>query len=86
MGAGWPKPLPGQLQESLGGGCEISDRRRLCRWLYKLAGALQKVPPPQRQVRRKILRNKHPPSFNHCQIMYGFAIVCIHTSYIPIQF
>ncbi len=82
MGAGRPKPGPGQLQELLGGGREISDRRQLCRHLWKLAGALQKVRLPPRRVLRKISRNKHPPSSNCCQIMYGFAFVCIHTSYI----
>ncbi len=80
MGAGRPERGPGQLQERLGGGRETSDRRRLRCCLQKLAGALQKVRPPWRQVRRKILRNKHPPSSNRCQFIYRFAFVCIHTS------
>ncbi len=49
MGAGRPEPVPGQLQERLGGGRDTSDRRRLRRCLQKLGGALQKVRPPQRQ-------------------------------------
>jgi hypothetical protein len=81
MGAGRPEPRPGQLQEHLGGGRQTSDCRRLRRRLQKLAGALQKVRPPQRRVRRKILRNKHPPSSNRCQFIYRFAFVCIYTSY-----
>jgi hypothetical protein len=81
MGAGRPKPGPGQLQECLGGGRKISDRCQLRRRLYKLAGALQKVRLPQQRVSQKILRNKHPPSSNRCQIMYGIAFVCIHTLY-----
>ncbi len=40
MGAGMPEPGPGQLQERLGGGRQTSDRRRLCRHLQKLGGAL----------------------------------------------
>jgi hypothetical protein len=39
------------------------------------------VRPPRRQVRRKILRNKHPPSSNTSQFIDGFAFVCIHTLY-----
>jgi hypothetical protein len=81
MGAGRPEPGPGQPQECLGGGRETSDRRRLRRRLQKLAGALQKVRPPRRRVRRKILRKKHPPSSNRCQLIYRFAFFCIHTSY-----
>ncbi len=80
MGAGRPEPGPGQLQERLGGGRDTSDRRRLRRHLQKLGGALQKVRTPRRQVRRKILRNKHPPSSNCCHFIYTFAFVCIHTS------
>jgi hypothetical protein len=76
-----PEPGPGQLQERLGGGRDTSDRRRLRRHLQKLEGALQKVRPPRRQVPRKILRNKHPPSSNRCHFIYTFAFVCIHTSY-----
>ncbi len=82
MGAGMPEPGPGQLQERLGGGRHTSDRRRL----LKLGGALQKVRPPRRQVHRKILRNKHPPSSNRCHFNYTFAFVCIHTSYIRVHF
>jgi hypothetical protein len=82
MGAGMPEPGPGQLQERLGGGRHTSDRRRLRRCLQKLGGALQKAHPPRRQVRRKILRNKHTPSSNRCHFNYTFAFVCIHTSYI----
>ncbi len=78
MGAGMPEPGPGQHQERLGGGRQTSDRRRL----RKLGGALQKARSPQRQVRRKILRNKHPPSSNRCHFIYTFAFVCIHTWYI----
>jgi hypothetical protein len=82
MGAGRPEPGPGQLQERLGGGPDTSDRRRLCRRLQKRDGALQKARPPRRQVLRKILRNKHPPSSNPSQFIDRFAFVCIHTSYI----
>ena len=82
MGAGMPEPGPGQLQERLGGGRHTSDRRRLRRRLQKLGGALQKARSPWRQVRRKILRNKHPPSSNPSQFIDGFAFDCIHTSYI----
>jgi hypothetical protein len=81
MGAGMPEPGPGQHQERLGGGRQITDRRRLCRRLQKLRRALQKVRPPRRQVRQKMLRNKHPPSSNHCHFIYTFAFVCIHTLY-----
>ncbi len=77
MGAGRPEPGPGQLQERLGGGCQTSDRRRL----QKLRGALQKARPPRRQVLRKILRNKHPPSSIRCHFIHTFPFVCIHTSY-----
>ncbi len=80
MGAGRPEPGPGQLQERLGRGRQTSDRRCLRRRLQKLRGALQKVRAPQRQVRRKILRNKHPPSSKRCHFIYTFAFVCIHTS------
>jgi hypothetical protein len=80
MGAGRPEPGPGQLQERLGGGRETSDRRRLRHRLQKLSGALQKVCPPRRRVRRQILRNKHRPSSNPSQFIDGFAFVCIHTS------
>ena len=80
MGAGMPEPGPGQLQERLGGGRHTSDRRRLRRRLQKLGGALQKARSPWRQVRRKILRNKHPPSSNRCNFIYTFAFDCIHTS------
>jgi hypothetical protein len=80
MGAGRPEPGPGQLQERLRGGHEITDRLRLRRRLQKLGGALQKVRPPRRQVRQKILRNKHPPSSNRCHFIYTFPFVCIHTS------
>ncbi len=80
MGAGRPEPGPGQLQERLGGGRDTSDCHRLRRPLQKLGGALQKVRPPRRQVRRKILRNKHPPSSNRCHFIYTFAFVYIHTS------
>jgi hypothetical protein len=69
MGAGRPEPGPGQHQECLGGGRQIIDRRRLHHCLQKLAEALQKMPPPRQRVRRKILRNKHPPGSNCCQIM-----------------
>ncbi len=79
MGAGRPEPGPGRHQKHLGGGHEITDRRRLCRRLQKLAGALQKVCLPRRRVHRKILRNKHPPSSNDCQFINRFAFVCIHT-------
>ncbi len=78
MGAGRPEPGPGRHQKRLGGGHEITDRRRL----QKLAGALQKVRPPRRRVHRKILINKHPSSSNRCQFIYRFAFVCIHTSYL----
>jgi hypothetical protein len=81
MGAGIPEPGPGQHQERLGGGRQTSDRRRLRRCLQKLGGVLQKARPPRRQVRRKISRNKHPPSSNRCHFIYTFAFVCIHTSY-----
>jgi hypothetical protein len=81
MGAGMPEPGPGQHQERLGGGRQTSDRRRLRRRLQKLIGALQKARSPRRQVRRKILRNKHPPSSNGCHFIYTFAFVCFHTSY-----
>jgi hypothetical protein len=80
MGAGRPAPGPGQLQERMGGGRETSDRHRLRRRLQKLRGALQKVCVPWRQVLRKILRNKHPPSSNRCHFIYTSAFVCIHTS------
>ncbi len=80
MEAGMPEPGPVQHQERLGGR-QITDRRRLRYRLQKLDGALQKVRPPRRQVRRKILRNKHPPSSNPSQFIYRFAFVCIHTSY-----
>ncbi len=80
MGAGMPEPRSGQHQERLGGGRPTSDRRRLRRRLQKLGGALQKARPPRLQVRRKILRNKHPPSSNRCHFIYTFAFVCIHTS------
>jgi hypothetical protein len=73
MGAGRPEPRPGQLQERLGGGHDTSDHRRLRLRLQKLGGALQKVRPPRRQVRRKILGNKHPPSSNRCQFIDRFA-------------
>ncbi len=69
MGAGRPEPGPGQHQERLGGSCQITDRHRLCHRLQKLAEVLQKVPPPWQRVCRKILRNKHPPGSNRCQIM-----------------
>jgi hypothetical protein len=69
MGAGRPEPGPGQLQERLGGGRQTSDRSRL----QKLSGALQKARSPWRQVRRKILRNKHPPSSNRCPFIHTFA-------------
>jgi hypothetical protein len=69
MGAGMPEPGPGKHQEHLGGGRQTSDRRRLRRRLQKLGGALQKARPPRRQVRQKILRNKHPPSFNRCHFI-----------------
>jgi hypothetical protein len=82
MGAGMPEPGPGQLQERLGGGRHTSDRRRLRRGLQKLGGALQKARSPRRQVRQKILRNKHPPSSNRCHFIYTFAFDCIHTSYL----
>jgi hypothetical protein len=82
MGAGMPEPGPGQHQERLGGGRHTSDRRRLRRRLQKLGGALQKARSPRRQVRRKILRNKHPPSSNRCHFIHTFAFDCIHTSYI----
>jgi hypothetical protein len=64
----------------------VADERGLTPGLFllrmeKLRGALQKVRPPRRQVRRKILRNKHPPSSNRCHFIYTFAFVCIHTSY-----
>jgi hypothetical protein len=77
MGAGMPEPGPGHHQERQGGGRQTSDRRRL----QKLGGALQKARSPRRQVRRKILRNKHPPSSNRCHFIHTFAFVCIHTSY-----
>jgi hypothetical protein len=82
IGAGRPEPGPGWHQKRLGGGNEITDRCRLRRRLQKLAGALQKVRPPQRQVHQKILRNKHPLSSNRRQFIYRFAFVCIHTSYL----
>jgi hypothetical protein len=82
MGAGRPEPGPGQLQERLGGGRHTSDRRRLRRRLQKLGGALQKARSPRRQVRREILRNKHPPSSNRSHFIHTFAFDCIHTSYI----
>jgi hypothetical protein len=81
MWAGRPEPGPGQHQKHLGGGCEITDCRCLRNRLQKPAGALQKMLPSQRQVRQKILRNKHPPSSNSCQFIYRYAFVCIHTSY-----
>ncbi len=80
MGAGMPEPGPGQHQERLGGGRPTSDCRRLRCCLQKLGGVLQKARSPRRQVRRKILRNKHPPSSNRCHFIYTFAFVCIHTS------
>jgi hypothetical protein len=86
MGAGRPEPGPGQLQERLGGGRETSDRHRLRHRLQKLGGALQKVCSPRRRVRRKILRNKHPPSSNLFKFIDGFAFVCIHTSYKCLSF
>ncbi len=82
MGAGMPEPGLGQHQERLGGGRQTSDRRRLRCHLQKLGGALQKARPLRRQVRQKILRNKHPPSSNRCHFIYTFAFVCIHTSYV----
>jgi hypothetical protein len=82
IGVDRPEPGPGQHQERLGGGRDTSDRRRLCRRLQKLGGTLQKARSPRRQVRRKILRNKHPPRSNCCHFIYTFAFVCIHTSYI----
>ena len=82
MGAGMPEPGPGQLQERLGGGRHTSDRLRLRRRLQKLGGALQKARSPRQQVRRKILRNKHPPSSNRSHFIHTFAFDCIHTSYI----
>ncbi len=82
MGAGMPEPGSGQLQERLGGGRQTSDRRRLRHRLQKLGGALQKARSPRRQGRRKILRNKHPPSSNRSHFIHTFAFVCIHTSYI----
>ncbi len=82
MGAGRPEPGPRQLQERLVGGRQTSDRRRHRRCLQKLRGALQKARPPRRQVHRKLLRNKHPPSSNRCHFIYTFAFVCIHTSYV----
>jgi hypothetical protein len=81
MGVDRPEPGPGQHQERLGGGRNISDRRRLRRHLQKLGGTLQKAPSPRRQVRQKILRNKHPPSSNRCHFIHTFAFDCIHTSY-----
>ncbi len=86
MGAGMPEPGPGQLQERLGGGCQTSDRRRLRRRLQKLGGPLQKARSPWRQVRRKILRNKHRPSSNRCHFIHTFTFVCIHTSYLPLNY
>jgi 50S ribosomal subunit-associated GTPase HflX len=80
MGAGMPEPGPGQHQELLGESRPTSDRRRLRRHLQKLGGALQKARSPRWQVRRKILRNKHPPSSHRCHFIYTFAFVCIHTS------
>jgi hypothetical protein len=80
MGASRPEPGPGRHQKHLGGGHEITDRCCLRPRLQKLAGALQKVRPPRRQVHQKTLRNKHSPSSNHCQFIYRFAFVCIHTS------
>jgi hypothetical protein len=77
-----PEPGPGQHQERLGGGRQTSDRRCLRRRLQKVGGVLQKVRPPRRQVRQKILRNKHPPSSNCCHFIYTFTFVCIHTSYV----
>jgi hypothetical protein len=85
MGVDRPEPGPGQHQERLGGGRDISDRRRLCRRLQKLGGALQKARSPRRQVRRKILRNKHPPSSNRFHFVHTFAFDCIHTSYFPLN-
>ncbi len=81
MGVDRPEPGPGQHQERLGGGRDTSDRRRL----QKLGGALQKAHLPWRQVRRKILRNKHLPSSNRCLFIHTFAFDCIHTSYICIR-
>jgi hypothetical protein len=69
MGAGRPEPGPGQHQERLGGGRQITDCRRRCRRLQKLAVMLQKVRPPWQRVGCKILRNKHPPSSIRFQIM-----------------
>jgi hypothetical protein len=80
-----PEPGPGQHQERLGGGRDTSDRRRLRRRFQNLGGALQKARSPRRQVRRKILRNKHPPSSNPSQFIDGFAFDCIHTSYLPVS-
>jgi hypothetical protein len=41
----------------------------------------------RRQVRRKILRNKHPPSSNRSHFIHTFAFDCIHTSTIvPLEF
>jgi hypothetical protein len=82
MGVDRPEPGPGQQQERLGGGHDTSDCRRLRRRLQKLGGALQKARSPRRQVCRKILRNKHPPSSNRCHFIHTFAFDCIHTSYI----
>jgi hypothetical protein len=69
MGAGRPEPGTGQHQVCLGGDRQITDRRRLHHRLQKLAEALQKVSLPRQRVRRKILRNKHPPGYHRCQIM-----------------
>ncbi len=80
MGVDRTEPGPGQHQERLGGGRHTSDRCRLRRRLQKLGGALQKARSPWRQVSRKILRNKHPPSSNRCHFIYTFAFDCIHTS------
>jgi hypothetical protein len=85
MGAGMPELEPGQQQERLGGGRHTSDCLRLRHRLQKLGGALQKARSPWRQVRRKILRNKHPPSSNPSQFIDGFAFDCIHTSYVHVR-
>ena len=53
-GPGRHHTRPGQLKERLGGGHKIADRRRLRRRLQRLAGALQKVLPPRRWLRREI--------------------------------
>jgi hypothetical protein len=80
--AGWSLDQD-SIKNTLGGGRQITDRRGLRGCLQKLAGALQKVCPPRRRLRRKIFRNKYPHSSNHSQIVDGFAFICIHTSYIP---